>query len=101
MQCILYLLLFPSSRYFTSVSASVTDALVEFDKAFNGPEDENYASPPVPLYSDQFTVETSSNKPVYDVRYHLLKLFSTKSYPLEPILDPATFTPDALDYRLR
>uniref|UniRef100_A0A146M9Y3 Nuclear pore complex protein Nup98-Nup96 n=1 Tax=Lygus hesperus TaxID=30085 RepID=A0A146M9Y3_LYGHE len=80
--------------YFTSMSASVTDALVDYEKSFSEEMEESFASAPVPLYSDQYSIS------VYDVRYHLLKLFSTKSHPLEPMLDPITFTPDALDYRL-
>ncbi|BES93176.1 Nuclear pore complex protein nup98 [Nesidiocoris tenuis] len=86
--------------YFTPMSSSVTDALDEYEKSFNGPEDENYSCQPLPLYMNQFPVESSTNKPVYDVRFHLLKLFSSKSHPLEPLLNPASFTPDALDYRL-
>ncbi|CAB0020377.1 unnamed protein product [Nesidiocoris tenuis] len=86
--------------YFTPMSSSVTDALDEYEKSFNGPEDENYSCQPLPLYMNQFPIESSTNKPVYDVRFHLLKLFSSKSHPLEPLLNPASFTPDALDYRL-
>ncbi|RZF34912.1 hypothetical protein LSTR_LSTR011406 [Laodelphax striatellus] len=50
------------------------------------------------LFSEWET--TTSGEPIYDVCYHLLRLYSFRSHPLERLLNPATHTSDPLDYRL-
>lgn len=84
-------------RYVCSSSASITDALLKYEDAFNG--EDSYACRPLPSYSAEW--ETSSGQVVFDICYHLLRLFSFRSHPLEKILNPATHTSDPLDYRLR
>lgn len=86
--------------YVCSPVASITDALLKYEAAFSS--SENYACIPNPSYSTDVNLEweSSSGKPLYDVCYHLLKLYSTRSYPLEGLLNPATHTADPLDYRL-
>lgn len=37
---------------------------------------------------------------MYDLRYHILQLYSKRSHSLETLLNPATHTPDPMDYRL-
>lgn len=83
--------------YLCSPVASITDSLLAYDKLF-GPE-ALCARPPLPVYVDADDI-VFAGVPVWDIRYHLLKLYSRKSHPLEPLLNPATYTTDPLDYRL-
>lgn len=84
--------------YMCSPISSITDALLAYDKCFHS--DEFYSRPPVPSYMEDGTYHTNSST-IYDMRYHLLHLYSKRSYPLESLLNPATHTPDPMDYRLR
>lgn len=79
---------------------SITDALLKYETAFSN--SENYACPPRPSYTTDSSIEweSSRGRPLYDVCYHLLKLYSTYSYPMDCLLNPATYTSDPLDYRL-
>ncbi|XP_030369193.1 nuclear pore complex protein Nup98-Nup96 [Scaptodrosophila lebanonensis] len=81
--------------YFTAPTSSITDALIEYDKAFNA--DECYANPPTPAYEG---LSNTSSNPVYDLRYHLLQLYSHRLHPLESLLNPITHTRDHMDFRL-
>lgn len=87
-------------RYVCSPVASITDALLRYDAAFKD-TDTSYAPSPLPVYCEDISWETSRGQPIYDVCYHLLKLFSTRSYPLAPLLNPVTHFADPLDHRLR
>ncbi|XP_054734622.1 nuclear pore complex protein Nup98-Nup96 [Anastrepha obliqua] len=82
--------------YLSSPTASITDALLAYEKSFKS--EEFYSLPPTPCYIDK----TSLNEKyaLYDLRYHLLQLFSKRSHPLESLLNPATHTADPMDYRL-
>jgi nuclear pore complex protein Nup98-Nup96 len=82
--------------YLCSSTSSITDAIISYDNDFQA--EEFYARPPNPAYTKNIKIQSS--KPVYDVRYHLLKLYSKRSHPIESLLNPATHTPDAMDYRL-
>lgn len=82
--------------YLCSPTASITDALISYEKSFES--DEFTALPPSPAYTSRFKLDSS--KPIRDVRFHLLKLYSKRSHPMEPLLNPATHTPDPLDFRL-
>ena len=83
--------------------ASITDALLQYERAFNPSDKKNvYAKSPEPPYVEVgVDLETNSQQPVWDMCFHLLKLYSSRSHPLERLLNPATYTPDPLDYRLR
>lgn len=69
---------------------------------------KRYACPPLPPYVDELELlgldeemdETESKKPLYDICFHLLKLYSDRHYTLQQLLDPSTVTADHLDYRL-
>jgi nuclear pore complex protein Nup98-Nup96 len=75
--------------WFTSSPiASVTDAVMAYENSFQD-EDLNVA---VPVYR--------SNHKYVDIRYHLMKLFSQKSYSLESLLHPAGYSSDQTDYAL-
>lgn len=82
--------------YLCSPTASITDAVLNYEKSFQA--DEFYALPPAPAYSSNFKI--NSPKPIQDIRFQLLKLYSKRSHPLESLLNPATHTPDPLDFRL-
>ncbi|KAL1138826.1 hypothetical protein AAG570_008888 [Ranatra chinensis] len=94
---------FSTHRYVCPLSSSVTDALLLYEKAFRGEGEhsEPYAASPLPSYSKTHIAESFSGVPIYDILYHLLRLFSYKSHPLEQLLNPATYSIDPLDYRLR
>lgn len=82
--------------YFTAPTSSITDAVLEYDKAFQA--DECYAEAPKPNYKGTPYV---SEHPVYDLRYHLLQLYSKRIHSLEQTLNPITHTSDRMDFRLR
>lgn len=82
--------------YLCSPTASITDALINYEKSFES--SEFFAQPPTPAYTPR--VKLDSPKLVHDIRFHLLKLYSKRSHPLESLLNPVTHTPDPLDFRL-
>lgn len=82
--------------YLCAATASITDALLAYEKFFK--TDEFLAAAPSPPYAADFS--TQRNSPVEDVRYHLLQLYSKRSHPLESLLNPATHTVDPMDFRL-
>ncbi|KXJ76360.1 hypothetical protein RP20_CCG009822 [Aedes albopictus] len=82
--------------YLCSPTASITDALINYEKSFGS--SDFFALPPTPAYTSR--VKLDSSKPIQDIRFHLLKLYSKRSHPLESLLKPATHTPDPLDFRL-
>lgn len=79
-------------------TSSITDALFAYDRTFKA--EEFYSLPPSPAYFER-DATTKESKTIYDLRYHLLQLYSKRSHPLETLLNPATHTPDPMDYRLR
>ncbi|XP_051732984.1 nuclear pore complex protein Nup98-Nup96 isoform X1 [Ctenopharyngodon idella] len=95
--------------YMLPPTASVADALAKYESAFQGSEEmKRYACPPLPPYVDELELlgldeemdETESKKSLYDICFHLLKLYSDRHYSLQQLLDPSTVTADHLDYRL-
>lgn len=54
-----------------------------------------YAASPYPSY-----YKGDRDDPPYDVMYHLILLFTKRNVLLDAVLDPATYTSNALDYRL-
>uniref|UniRef100_A0A8C2CA82 Nuclear pore complex protein Nup98-Nup96 n=1 Tax=Cyprinus carpio TaxID=7962 RepID=A0A8C2CA82_CYPCA len=95
--------------YMMPPTASVADILSKYESAFQGSEEvKRYACPPLPPYIDEVELlgldeemdETDSKKPLYDICFHLLKLYSDRHYSLQQLLDPSTLTADHLDYWL-
>lgn len=82
--------------YLCSATSSITDALLAYEKSFQS--EEFHAVEPTPPYAGNFHVHR--NTPVEDLRYHLLKLYSKRSHPLENLLNPATHSADPMDFRL-
>lgn len=80
--------------YVSSPIASVTDALIAYEENFEN-EEANVAMP-LPNYKSQL----ERDRKYFDIRYHLLKLFSQRSHPLETLLHPAGYSTDLMDYRL-
>lgn len=88
--------------YLSSPTSSITDALLAYEKSFK--TEEFFSLPPTPAYMEEnggSHNEHERRKSIYDLRYHLLQLFSKRSHPLESLLNPATHTADPMDYRLR
>ncbi|KOX79242.1 Nuclear pore complex protein Nup98-Nup96 [Melipona quadrifasciata] len=88
--------------YFSSPTASVRDTLDHYETYFDTSKTAySYTSIPKPEYrGDDFELETNNGKPMYDLCFHLLKLFCTGNHTLGELLNPATHTADPLDYRL-
>ncbi|XP_068587741.1 nuclear pore complex protein Nup98-Nup96 [Cebidichthys violaceus] len=87
-------------------TASVADALKGYEDAFQGScEGGKYACPPLPPYMeaeqpDMEDEEAEPKRPLHDLCFHLLKLYSDRHYSLQQLLDPLTVTWERLDYRL-
>lgn len=78
--------------YISSPTASVTDALLAYEQNFQQAEFDVAA--PTPSYQQEQDFKD------FDIRFHLMKLFSQRSHPLEVLLYPANYTKDLMDYRL-
>ncbi|XP_033491350.2 nuclear pore complex protein Nup98-Nup96 isoform X1 [Epinephelus lanceolatus] len=90
-------------------TASVADALTRYEAAFQGScEGGKYACAPLPPYleaeqpdpEEEEEEEEESKRSLYDLCFHLLKLYSDRHYSLQQLLDPLTVTWERLDYRL-
>uniref|UniRef100_A0A665U9F8 Nuclear pore complex protein Nup98-Nup96 n=1 Tax=Echeneis naucrates TaxID=173247 RepID=A0A665U9F8_ECHNA len=86
-------------------TASVADALTKYEAAFQGTcEGGKYACAPLPPYLEagqpEEEDEEESKRPLHDLCFHLLKLYSDRHYSLQQLLDPLTVTWERLDYRL-
>lgn len=87
-------------------TASVADALAKYEAAFQGScEGGRYACAPLPPYMeaeqpDLEEEEEEEKRPLHDLCFHLLKLYSDRLYSLQQLLDPQTVTWERLDYRL-
>uniref|UniRef100_A0A8C0AVJ2 Nuclear pore complex protein Nup98-Nup96 n=1 Tax=Buteo japonicus TaxID=224669 RepID=A0A8C0AVJ2_9AVES len=91
--------------YLLPPTASISKALAMYESAFqNTPECEKYACCPLPPYLEGSgcVIEEDDNagRPLRDVCFHLLKLYSDRHYDLDQLLDPRSVTSDPLDYRL-
>lgn len=82
--------------YMCSPTASITDAVIKYDEST-----ESLAEQPSPPYQNRYDILTrNSAEPIQDIRYHILKLYSRRSHPMEQVLNPATHSPDIMDFRL-
>lgn len=87
-------------RYITRPSDSLIEALSQYESAYK--LEENFAAFPCPSYAKtNLEFETSDGRKVHDLCFHLMKLYSRRSYPLERVLNPVAYTSNVLDYRLR
>ncbi|KAM9498568.1 nuclear pore complex protein Nup98-Nup96-like isoform 8-T12 [Salvelinus alpinus] len=91
--------------YMLPPTASIAEALAKYEAAFQGSaEGQKYACAPLPPYLDQSDQpdmeEEESKRPLYDICFHLLKLYSDRHYSLQQLLDPLAVTWECLDYRL-
>ncbi|RMB89601.1 hypothetical protein DUI87_34024 [Hirundo rustica rustica] len=91
--------------YLLPPTASISKALAMYESAFqNTSECEKYACCPLPPYLEDSgcVIEEDDNggRPLRDVCFHLLKLYSDRSYELDQLLDPRSVTSDPLDFRL-
>ncbi|XP_028907504.1 nuclear pore complex protein Nup98-Nup96 isoform X1 [Ornithorhynchus anatinus] len=90
--------------YLLPPTASISTALGMYEEAFqNTSENERYACCPLPPYVEDSGCgfeEDNTKRPLRDVCFHLLKLYSDRHYDLNQLLDPQSITSDPLDYRL-
>lgn len=82
--------------YFCSPTTSITDVMLSYEKTLE--TTENVEISPRPPYVKTHVVATT--KPLKDLRHHILHLYSRRTHPMEALLNPATHTPDPLDFRL-
>ncbi|XP_053983481.1 nuclear pore complex protein Nup98-Nup96 isoform X4 [Hylaeus volcanicus] len=88
--------------YFSSPVASIRDALELYETSFDPSKTTDvYATSPTPEYKGgDYELELNNGKPIYDLCFHLLKLYCTGNHALGELLNPAAHTADPLDYRL-
>lgn len=87
-------------RYKCPPSASVQQALSEYKAAFQGKaKHPSYCTAPLPPYLEKEVLHEGEH--IYDTAYHLLCLYSDKTYALEALLSPTSSNASHLDYRLR
>uniref|UniRef100_A0A9L0SSL7 Nuclear pore complex protein Nup98-Nup96 n=1 Tax=Equus caballus TaxID=9796 RepID=A0A9L0SSL7_HORSE len=91
--------------YLLPPTASISTALSMYEEAFqNTSEGDRYACSPLPSYLEGsgcvLEEEQDSRRPLQDVCFHLLKLYSDRHYDLNQLLEPRSITADPLDYRL-
>ncbi|KAM8815767.1 nuclear pore complex protein Nup98-Nup96 isoform 4-T4 [Rhynchonycteris naso] len=91
--------------YLLPPTASISRALSMYEEAFqNTSEGDRYACSPLPSYLEGsgYVVEEEQDprRPLQDVCFHLLKLYSDRHYDLNQLLEPRSITADPLDYRL-
>lgn len=91
--------------YLLPPTASISRALSMYEEAFqNTSEGDKYACSPLPSYLEGcgcvVEEEKDSRRPLQDVCFHLLKLYSDRHYDLNQLLEPRSITADPLDYRL-
>lgn len=88
--------------YLSSPTCSITDVLDLYETSFNTTESEVYAAAPEPEYKDSdYDAEISNGRRIYDLCFHLLKLYCTGIHDLGELLNPLSYTANPLDYRLR
>lgn len=88
--------------YLSPPTSSITDALDLYEASFNTTETEVYAATPEPEYKENdYDTESSKGKRIYDLCFHLLKLYCTGNHDLGQLLNPLSYTANPLDYRLR
>lgn len=88
--------------YLSPPTCSITDALDLYEISFNATEAQAYAAVPEPEYREnEYDTELSNGKSIYDLCFHLLKLYCTGNHDLGELLNPLSYTANPLDYRLR
>lgn len=89
--------------YLSSPTCSITDALDLYEASFDTTEfTQVYAAIPEPEYRrTDYDAELSNGKQIYDLCFHLLKLYCTGNHDLGELLNPLSYTANPLDYRLR
>ncbi|KAK9402698.1 nuclear pore complex protein Nup98-Nup96 [Crotalus adamanteus] len=85
-------------------TAPLSKALSMYEAAFqDSPDGERYACAPLPPYLEDsgcVVEDDNSQRPLQDVCFHLLKLYSDRCYDLHQLLDPRSITADPLDHCL-
>ncbi|XP_032457779.1 nuclear pore complex protein Nup98-Nup96 isoform X2 [Nasonia vitripennis] len=87
--------------YISKPTASITDTLDLYDASCSSMPDTYISPRPWPdYYKEEYQTDITSNQFLYDLSYHLLKLYCNGNHSLEIILNPQTYTCDPFDYRL-
>lgn len=80
--------------------AQITKALEEYEMGCSGDSPLGmYCSPPLPPYLEEDQMGDTEN--IRDTAYHLLKLYSERTYALESLFNPRSSSSNHMDYRLR
>lgn len=64
--------------YLTSPTSSITDALFAYEQTLEATKIEEIS--PKPIYAEKY--EAKTEKPIKDLRHHILHLYSKKSHPM-------------------
>ncbi|CAG8507664.1 2125_t:CDS:10 [Ambispora gerdemannii] len=95
--------------YGLPIETEFKEVFEQYDDSF---QKEEELSSPIVWYNEEKSNErlltwknlssdtNDQQQKVYDVLYHLLKLFVEPAYPLEDILFPQSITPSPIDYRV-
>ncbi|XP_033098502.1 nuclear pore complex protein Nup98-Nup96-like [Anneissia japonica] len=92
--------------YYCAPTASISEALAEYEKGVKGNTDlGHYCNPPRPSYIEDkhsYVVDNTEDCEdlVTDTCYHLLKIYSIKSHRMDSTLAPTSYTCYPMDYRL-
>ena len=83
--------------FLTSPASSISDALNLYEEAFQKDTTQfgAYALPPRPNYALNSDLDD-----LFDIRFHLLKLYANKAHKIEAIVNPKTYTNRPLDYKM-
>ena len=84
--------------YLTSPASSISDALNLYEEAFQKDTSQfgAYAQAPKPSYC----LKHDQDQDLFDIRYHLLKLYANKAHSIESIVVPKSYTNQPLDFKM-
>ena len=89
--------------YLVSPASSIADALYNYEEAFQKDTSQfgAYAQPPRPFYAlKDNDVAEDDDRTLFDIRFHLLKLYANRAHQIESIVSPRAYTDQPLDYKL-
>ena len=90
--------------FLTSPAASISDALHLYEEAFQRETTQfgAYAKAPRPPYAsgNDLADDDETDDQLFDIRFHLLKLYANKAHRIEATVAPKTYTQNPLDCKM-
>ncbi|XP_014213308.1 nuclear pore complex protein Nup98-Nup96 isoform X2 [Copidosoma floridanum] len=84
--------------YLAPSTASITDVLDVYDSSITA-DKSHFIPRPEYFNNDSKTAMYTARAPI-DLCYHLIKLYCSRSYPIEVLLNPESYTGNIFDYRM-